>query len=77
MKKIFIIAAFAGLMSCGQDDCCEKPIVIKGEQFDFTQDDGVSDSLVYGEWEPIDSLTTVTELLEHLETLPSNEELPK
>ena len=76
MKKVFIIAAFAGLMSCGQDDCCEKPIVIKGEQFDFTQDEGVSDSLVYGEWEPIDSLTTVTELLKHLETLPSNEEIP-
>ena len=71
MKKVFIIAAFAGLMSCGHDDCCEKPIIVKGEQFDFTQDEGVSDLLVYGEWEPIDSLTTVTELLDHLETLPS------
>ena len=83
MKKVFIIAAFAGLVSCGHDDCCEKPIIV-GEQFDFTQDEGVSDSLVYGEWEPvdstdmfgpflpgeIDSLETVNELLDYLETIP-------
>jgi len=73
MKKVFIIAAFAGLMSCNDES---KPIIM-GTQFDFTQDEGVDDSLVYGDWEPIDSLTTVTELLEHLETLPSNEELPE
>ena len=72
MKKVFIIAAFAGLMSCGHDDCCEKPIVIKGEQFDFTQDEGVSESLVIGEIEPnIDSLEHVGELLDYLETIPS------
>ena len=87
MKKVFIIAAFAGLMSCNDES---KPIIM-GTQFDFTQDEGVDDSIVYGEYEPsdstdifgpflpgeMDSLTTVTELLEHLETLPSNEELPE
>jgi len=81
MKKVFIIAAIAGLMSCNDEP---KPIIM-GTQFDFTQDEGVSDSLVYGEYEPVDStnmfgpflpgemdsLTTVSELLEHLETLPS------
>ena len=85
MKKVFLTLAVACLVSCGHDDCCEKPIVIKGEQFDFTQDEGVSDSLVYGEWEPvdstdmfgpflpgeIDSLETVNELLNYLETIPS------
>lgn len=66
MKKVFTIAAFAGLMSCGHE---EKPIIV-GEQFDFTQDqvdahptdstgrfdfsqeEGVSDLLVYDEYEP-------------------------
>ena len=81
MKKVFTIAAIAGLMSCNDEP---KPIIM-GTQFDFTQDEGVSDSLVYGEYEPVDStnmfgpflpgemdsLTTVSELLEHLETLPS------
>ena len=80
MKKVFTIAAFAGLMSCGHE---EKSIIV-GEQFDFTQDEGVSDSLVYGEWEPvdstdmfgpflpgeIDSLETVNGLLDYLETVP-------
>ena len=46
MKKVFIIAAFAGLVSCGHDDCCEKSIVIEGKQYDFTQDDSLG-----GEWE--------------------------
>jgi len=82
MKKVFIIVAVAGLMSCNDEP---QPIILGG-QFDFTQDEGVSDSLVYGEYEPgefvsdsvfianqayIDSLTTVNELLDHLETLPS------
>ena len=81
MKKVFIIAAFAGLMACSED----KPeIIIMGTQFDFTQDEGVNDLLVYGEWEPvdstdmfgpflpgeIDSLKTVNELLDYLETVP-------
>ena len=82
MKKVFTIAAIAGLMSCNDEP---QPIILGG-QFDFTQDEGISDSLVYDEYEPgefvsdsifianqayIDSLTTVNELLEHLETLPS------
>ena len=82
MKKVFIIAAFAGLMSCNDEP---KPIIV-GTQFDFTQDEGVSDSLVYGEYEPdqvdahptdpcghleIDSLQNVNELLDYLETIPS------
>ena len=49
-----------------------------GEQVDFTQDTKfVPDSVFYSNQHYIDSLTTVTELLEHLETLPSSEELPE
>jgi len=102
MKKVFIIAAFAGLMACNnepevrimgtqsdftQDQVDSHPTDSTG-RFDFSQEEGVSDSLVYGEWEPIDStdmfgpflpgemdvidsLETVSELLDHLETLPS------
>ena len=74
MKKVFIITAFAGLMACNN----EPEIRIMGEQVDFTQDDKfVPDSVFYSNQHYIDSLTTVTELLEHLETLPSNEELPE
>ena len=83
MKKVFIIAAFAGLVSCSEN----KPEIIimaSNIDFDFAQDEGVNDSLVYGEWEPvdstdmfgpflpgeIDSLETVNELLDYLETVP-------
>ena len=72
MKQIFLTLVVVGLVACNQDECYEKPIVIGGEQFDFTQDEGVSDSLVIGEIEPnIDSLETVGELLDYLETIPS------
>ena len=74
MKQVFFTLALIGLASCGQNECCDHnhDIVIKGRQFDFTQDDGVDDSLVIGEIEPnVDSLTTVRELLDHLETLPA------
>ena len=40
------------LSSCNND---VKPIIIKEideKKFDFSQDEGVSDSLVYDEWEP-------------------------
>ena len=74
MKQVFFTLALVGLAACGNDHegCDHKhDIVIKGRQFDFTQDEGVSDSLVIGEIEPnIDSLTTVSELLDHLETIP-------
>ena len=74
MKKVFTIAAFAGLMACNN----EPEVHIMGEQVDFTQDTKfVPDSVFYSNQHYIDSLTTVTELLEHLETLPSNEELPE
>jgi hypothetical protein len=47
-----------------------------GTQHDYTQDTKfVSDSVFMNNQAIIDSLTTVTELLDHLETLPSNEEL--
>jgi len=51
MKQIFFITAIAGLMSCGS----EPEVHIMGTQFDFTQDEGVDDSIVYGEYEPVDS----------------------
>ena len=74
MKKVFTIAAFAGLVACNN----EPEVHIMGTQHDFTQDTKfVPDSVFFNNQASIDSLTTVTELLEHLETLPSNEELPE
>ena len=80
MKKVFIIAAFAGLMSCGHE---EKSIIV-GEQFDFTQDQVdshptdsngkfVSDSVYFNNQTYIDSISqleSVNELLDYLETVP-------
>ena len=57
MKQIFLITTIAGLMSCGSEPA--EPIVL-GKQFDFTQDTVV-----------VDSLETVGELLDYLETIPS------
>ena len=72
MKKVFTIAAFAGLMACSN----EPEVHIMGTQHDFTQDTKfVPDSVFLNNQAYIDSLTTVTELLDYLETLPSNEEL--
>ena len=72
MKKVFTVAAFAGLMACNN----EPEIHIMGEQIDFTQETKfVTDSVFLNNQVYIDSLTTVTELLDHLETLPSNEEV--
>lgn len=80
MKNLFIIAAFAGLMSCGHE---EKSIIV-GEQFDFTQDQVdshptdsngkfVSDSVYLNNQAYIDSISqleSVNELLDYLETVP-------
>lgn len=73
MKKVFIIAAFAGLTACNEPE-----VRIMGIQQDFTQDVVfVADSVFHANQHYIDSLATVAELLDHLETLPSNEELPE
>ena len=81
MKKVFIIAAFAGLMSCSED----KPeVIIQGTQIDFTQDQVdshptdsigkfVSDSVYLNNQVYIDSISqleSVNELLDYLETVP-------
>ena len=72
MKNLFIIVAIVSLMSCGNDH----EVKIMGTPVDYTQDtEFVSDSVFLHNQAIIDSLTTVTELLDHLETLPSNEEL--
>lgn len=71
MKKvIFTFITIISLSSCKDES---NPIIVKGEQsdfiqdqvdshptdstgsFDFSQDEGVSDLLVYGEYEPTDS----------------------
>lgn len=68
MKNLFIIVAIVSLMSCGNDH----EVKIMGTPVDYTQDtEFVSDSVFFHNQAIIDSLTTVTELLEHLETLPS------
>jgi len=85
MKQAFLVLVAACLMACNN----EPEVYIMGTQFDFTQDEGVDDSLVYGEYEPVDStdifgpflpgekddpvdsLQNVNELLDYLETLPS------
>ena len=74
MKKVFIIAVFAGLMSCSED----KPeVIIQGSQIDFTQDQVdchfVSDSVYMNNQAYIDSISqleSVNELLDYLETVP-------
>ena len=72
MKNLFIIVAIVSLMSCGNDH----EVKIMGTPVDYTQDTKfVPDSVFLNNQAYIDSLTTVTELLDHLETLPSNEEL--
>jgi hypothetical protein len=80
MKQVFFTLALIGLASCGQDECCDHKhnIVVKGRQYDFTQDSCthigpvfVSDSVFLNNQAYIDSLTTVSELLDHLETLPA------
>ena len=72
MKKSLTAIAIVGLMSCGNDH----EVKIMGTPVDYTQDtEFVSDSVFFHNQAIIDSLITVTELLDHLETLPSNEEL--
>ena len=72
MKKILTTIAIVSLMSCGNDH----EVKIMGTPVDYTQDTKfVPDSVFLNNQAYIDSLTTVTELLKHLETLPSNEEL--
>ena len=60
MKQVFVALAMVGLVSCQT----EEKVHIMGTQHDFTKDDVV---------ETIDSVavTTVNELLDHLETLPA------
>ena len=77
MKKLFIVAAFASLMSCGHDDCCEQPIVIK-DQMDChpTDSNGVlmDDSIFFNNQTYMDSISkldSVSDLLNYLETIPS------
>lgn len=80
MKQVFFALALVGLAACGNDHkgCDHKhDIVIKGRQYDFTQDSCVHtgpvfvpDSVFINNQKIIDSLTTVSELLDHLETIP-------
>jgi len=84
MKQVFFILALVGLVACGSDECCDHThdIVVKKRHYDCTQDQVdshptdsigrfVSDSVFLNNQAYIDSLTTVSELLDHLETLPS------
>jgi hypothetical protein len=59
MKNLFIIAAFASLMSCGHD---HTPVIINSQSDTLTccHTDSV-----------IDSLQNVNELLDYLESIPS------
>ena len=82
MKQVFLVLVAACLIACDNDP----EIHIMGTQFDFTDDtqDQVdahpTDSTsVFGPFlpgekdDPTDSLTTVSELLDYLETIPTNE----
>ena len=78
MKKIFIITAFVGIIAWYwyAVNTNKQEVLIMGTQQDYTQETKfVSDSVFMNNQAIIDSLTTVEELLDHLETLPSNEEL--
>ena len=75
MKQVFFTLALVGLASCSnkdKHDCCHA-VEIMGVQHDYTQDTTqfVSDSVFINNQKIIDSLTTVSELLDHLETLPA------
>ena len=68
MKQAFVALAMIGLVSCQTED----KVHIMGTQHDFTQGTKfVPDSVFLNNQAYIDSLTTVTELLDHLETLPA------
>jgi hypothetical protein len=78
MKKIFIITAFVGIIAWywSAANTNKQETQIMGTQHDSTRETKfVPDSVFLNNQAIIDSLTTVTELLDHLETLPSNEEL--
>jgi hypothetical protein len=75
MKQVFVTLAMIGLVACQTED----KVHIMGIQHDFTQDEvtTVDSTSIFGPFLPgekdnlIDSLTTVNELLDHLETLPA------
>lgn len=73
MKQVFFTLALVGLASCSNSDKHDHVVEIMGKQQDYTQDTTrfVSDSVFINNQRIIDSLTTVSELLDHLETLPS------
>jgi len=76
MKKVFIITAFVGIIAWYWYATNKQEVHIMGTQHDFTREiKFVPDSVFMNNQAIIDSLTTVEELLDHLETLPSNEEL--
>lgn len=52
------------IMGTQQESCCQQDFVADGPEF-------VPDSVYFANQAYIDSLTTVTELLDHLETMPS------
>ena len=71
MKQVFFTLALVGLASCSNKDKYDHVVEIMGVQHDYTQDTTqfVSDSVFINNQKIIDSLTTVSELLDHLETL--------
>ena len=73
MKQIFFTLALVGLISCNSKDKHDHVTEIMGVQHDYTQDTikFVADSVFFNNQKIIDSLTTVNELLDHLETLPA------
>ena len=73
MKQVFFTLALVGLASCSNKDKHDHVVEIMGTQHDYTQDTTkfVADSVFINNQKMIDSLTTVSELLDHLETLPA------
>ena len=73
MKQVFFTLALVGLASCSNKDKHDHVVEIMGVQHDYTLDTTqfVSDSVFINNQKIIDSLTTVSELLDHLETLPA------
>ena len=75
MKQVFFTLALVGLTSCSNNDKHDHVIEIMGVQHDYYQDTTkfVADSVFHNNIAIIDSLKTVSELLNHLETHPSEE----
>jgi len=66
MKNLLFILAIISLIACNNNESCHDETIQTPDELEF-----VSDEIFLQNKEIIDSLKTVEELLNHLETLPN------